>query len=401
MGILYTIGLFAYQLIVVIVSLFNNKAKQFTNGRKNWKQHLPKINKNEEWIWFQASSQGEFEDGVMVIKRIRKEYPHLKILLTFFSPSGYENKRNHEVADHTMYLPMDYTSNAAFFFDHFHFKAIFFLRHDIWRNYLREAKKRQIPSFLIFCTLTPSSSTLRFPARTFFKNGFRNFTHIFCHDEHSMTLLKHTFNCTNTSVAGSTRVENIAQKEIKDTSRVDEFIGDAKSVIMGSSAMIDEKMLSGIVAHFNSENIKWIIVPHEIDRDFSHIPDHVLYTDASLDHTKNILVVNAIGLLFSLYNNKDIAIIGGGFSKTGIHNTIEAAIFGVPVLFGPNHRDYPEALALLNEKQAFIYRNEKELMTHIRNLLDQKREHTESHYIKDNQHTSEKIVQTLREGFKF
>lgn len=401
MGILYTIGLFAYQLIVVIVSLFNNKAKQFTNGRKNWKQHLPKINKNEEWIWFQASSQGEFEDGLTVIKRVRKEYPHLKILLTFFSPSGFENKRNHEVADHTMYLPMDYTSNAAFFLDHFRFKAIFFLRHDIWRNYLHEAKKRQIPSYLIFCTLTTSSSTLRFPAKAFFKDGFKSFTHIFCHDEHSMTLLQHTFNCTNTSVAGSTRVENIAQKEVKDTSKVDDFIGDAKSVIIGSSALIDEKMLVDAIAHFKSKNIKWIIVPHEIDRDFSHIPNHALYTDASLDQTKKVLVVNAIGLLFSLYKNKDVAIIGGGFSKMGIHNAIEAAIFGVPVLFGPNHRDYPEALALLDEKQAFIYKNEKELTTHISKLLQQKREHTESQYIADNQNTSEKIVQKLREDFGF
>ena len=401
MNLFYQLGLALYYFIISIVALFNPKAKQFVDGRKNWKSKLPKIKNNEEWVWFQASSQGEFEDGVALINTIKKERPELKILLTFFSPSGFENKKNHAFADHTMYLPLDYKSNAKHFLKHFSFKAIFFVRHDIWKNYLSVAHKMGIPSYLIFCTLTKSSSTLRFPAKNTFKKSFQLFTHVFCHDENSRNILKSIFGVKNSSVAGSTRVENIANKELRDTSIVDEFIGKSKSVVVGSSAMSDEKMLIPVIEKFKNEDIKWIVVSHEVDRDFSHFKDYQLYTEINTDSDKKVLIVNTIGLLFSLYKNTDLAIIGGGFSKMGIHNTIEAAIFGTPVLFGPNHRDYPEALALLKEKQAFIYHNEIELEKLIREQLYSIEKMQESEYINSNRSTSRKILKQLETEFAF
>lgn len=400
MNLIYTIGLFLYAFVIHLISPFNKKAKQFTLGRKNWKSKLPQINKNDEWVWFQASSQGEFEDGISLIKTIKNEKTNLKILLTFFSPSGYENKKNHKCADFTMYLPLDYKSNATYLLNHFRFKSIFFIRHDIWRNYLHVANKLKIPSYLIFCTLTPSSSTLKFPARVFFKEAFHYFNHIFCHDEVSKQLLTTYFNVHKASVSGSTRVENIAQKEVKIIPSVDEFVGNSSSVIIGSSALEDEKMLISVIKNLKNQDIKWIVVPHEVDRDFSHFENYSLY-NGEKNEQSNVFIINAIGLLSSLYKNKDVAIIGGGFSKSGIHNSIEAAVFNIPVLFGPNHRNYPEALALLAENQAFIFNNENELELQIKELLTSKNKNFESKYIKNNKKTSLKILDVLIKNFNF
>ena len=395
MNLFYELGLWFYWIAIKIASLFNNKASQFVKGRKNWKSKLPKINPNDEWIWFQASSQGEFEDGVALVKTIRKKRPELKILLTFFSPSGFENKKNHQYADCTMYLPMDYKSNAEYFLNHLNFKSIFFVRHDIWKNYLLVAKKLEIPSFLIFCTLTKSSSTLKSISKNTFKKGFECFDHIFCHDEESKDILEKHFGITKSSVAGSTRVENIASKEVKGDNLVEEFTRDSKSIIIGSSALKDEKMLLPLIKKYS--DVKWVIVPHEIDRDFSHFANANLYSNEKLT-TSNVLIVNVIGLLSSIYKYCDIAIVGGGFSKMGIHNIIEPAIFGLPVLYGPNDRNYPESKALKAEKQAFQFKSKKKLENLINKLLSEEKFY-ESNYIKNNLEASEKIFEKIKELF--
>lgn len=399
MNLLYETGLFLYWILIKLISPFNAKASQFVKGRANWKSQLPKINPDDKWIWFQASSQGEFEDGIALIKTIKAKRPEFKILLTFFSPSGFENKKNHEYADHTMYLPLDYKSNAEFFLNHFNFKAIFFVRHDIWKNYLLKASELNIPSYLIFCTLTKSSSTLKSISKSTFQKGFDCFTHIYCHDEGSKNILKQHFGIEKSSVAGSTRVENIASKIVKDDKQVDKFTKNSKSIIIGSSALIDEKMVIPLIEKFKAQNIKWVIVPHEIDRDFSHFKNANLYSEKS-NTDSNILILNAIGLLSSIYKYCNIAIVGGGFSKMGIHNIIEPAIFGLPVLYGPNDRDYPESKALLSEGQAFQFNNEKELEERITNLITQNRSF-ESAYIKNNKTASHKILEDLESRFNF
>ena len=389
MNLIYQTGLFLYWVLIKIASITNTKAAQFINGRRKWKQNLPTIKPEEKWIWFQASSQGEFEDGVALIKTIRKHYPEYKILLTFFSPSGYENKRNHKFVDHTMYLPLDYKSNASYFLNYFNFKAIFFVRHDIWLNYLIEASRLKIPSFLVFCSLTKSSSTLSFPTRIVFKKAFNLFSHIFCHDGESQRILKEYFKVKNSSIAGSTRVENIVSKQVKDDIIIENFTKNSTSIIIGSSAMKDEQMLLTIIENFKSKNIKWVIVPHEIDRKFHHFKNACLYTDK--EHHSNILIVNTIGILSSIYKYCDIAIVGGGFSKMGIHNIIEPAIFGIPVLFGPNDRDYPEAKALLEEGQAFKFNDSQELEELLHSLLKREEKVYLSNYIKSNVNCSEQI----------
>lgn len=360
--IFYTLALAFYSLVLRIFAPFNKKASLMVEGRRNLYSTMDKdIVKTDKHIWIHAASLGEFEQGRPVIEEIKKSHPEYKIVLTFFSPSGYEIRKNYEGADYIYYMPLDSSSNAKRFIDIVNPEKVFFIKYEFWFFFLRELNRRHIPTFLF-------SSIFR-AKQIFFKTygglwrkmlGF--FNHIFVQNDESLVLLE-TIGVRNCSKAGDTRfdrVNDIASKA-KDLPLIKSFAKDSKIVVCGSTWPKDEDNL----IKFFTENVsdyKWIIAPHETDS--KHISEIVeklngnvlLYSEANEKNILDakVLVIDSIGILSSVYSYADISYIGGGFG-VGIHNTLEAATFGLPIVFGPNYLRFKEAVDMQKLGAAFSY----------------------------------------------
>ena len=316
---------------------------------------------------------GEFEQGRPVIEKLKEIEPHTKILLTFFSPSGYEIRKNYQGADYIYYLPIDTPSNARRFVETWKPDAAVFVKYEYWYNYLNELHKQQVPTYLI--------SAIFRPEQPFFKKwgnlhrrmlGF--FTRLFVQDEESVKLLS-TIGITHVQQTGDTRFDRVKQiaDAAKRIEKVEAFCNDRRAVVCGSTWPGDEDI---ILDYINAQegNYKWIIVPHEIGE--GHIKDILgkcrksvaRYTDETADVTKcQVLVVDTIGVLSSIYRYGSISYVGGGFGK-GIHNTLEAAIYGIPVLFGPKYHKFKEAVDLIACGGAFSI-SDKEQFTSLMDSL--------------------------------
>lgn len=373
MVLFYNLSVRLYVLLIRIAAFFNPKAKQWVVGRKNIFTKLQEaISSEEDIVWFHSASLGEFEQGRPVIESFKEKYPNCKILLTFFSPSGYEVRKNYEGADYIYYLPPDFARNAKCFMDIVNPKMAFFIKYEFWHHYLKELKKRNVPTYIF--------STIFRPDQLFFKSygGFHRkmltaFTHLFVQNQESVDLLE-GIGRSNVTLTGDTRFDRVytIATGSKILPKVEGFAQGREVLIAGSTWPKDEE---NIIRYLNeSKNAyKYIIAAHEVDEDHINSVTSKIqkswarYTKATkeeIDATE-VLVIDCIGVLSSLYRYGTVSYIGGGFGR-GIHNTLEAATFGLPVIFGPNYHKFQEAKDLIEVGASKSYENYSEL----KNLLD-------------------------------
>lgn len=377
MKIIYNIGISLYVAMIHMVAPFNIKAKQWVKGRKNcFKKIKEQVNPSKKTAWFHVSSLGEFEQGRPVMEEFRKAFPDYQIVLTFFSPSGYEIRKNYAGADAIFYLPYDSQQNAKQFLALVNPSIAFFVKYDFWYHYLTQLKSLNVPTYIF--------SAIFRPGQLFFKTGgawyrkmLHSFTHIFVQNEESKELLK-GIGIHNVSVGGDTRFDRVFQiaNESKDYPEIETFCGQNKIIVAGSSWEPDEQLLNNYLKTLG-ENTKVIIAPHEIhESNIQRIinlfgSNCVRYSQIHTLDISNakVLIIDAIGFLSSIYKYGHVAYIGGGFGK-GIHNTLEAATYGIPVVFGPNFHKFQEARDLIANQAGFNIATQDELNNKFSEFFD-------------------------------
>ncbi|RZK21290.1 MAG: 3-deoxy-D-manno-octulosonic acid transferase [Flavobacterium sp.] len=361
---LYNIGIQFYGLIVRIFSLFDSKADLFIKGRVHIFEKVSQtIDAKQKHIWFHFASLGEFEQGRPVLEKIKKAYPHKRIVITFFSPSGYEIRKNYSQADGIFYLPLDTYSNASKLIKAFNPEMAIFTKYEYWYHYFKELSQNHVPIIIISGIFRPNQIYFQWYG-VLNRKILSYVTHFFVQNKESKNLLQR-INITNVTISGDTRFDRVAEnaQSPKLIDRIKKFSHNKKVFVAGSTWPADEQLLSVLA----KANLDWqfIIAPHEIGP--NHIaniqllfPDSLKYSDANVEITTQVLIIDNIGLLSSIYQYADITYIGGGFG-VGIHNTLEAAAFGIPVIFGPNHQKFQEAKDLISIGAAKSISNQEEL----------------------------------------
>lgn len=355
-------------IVLKFIALFNPKIKLFTVGRKDVFATLAqKIAPSDKTIWFHAASLGEYEQGLPIMEKIKTLYPTHKIVLTFFSPSGYEVRKNTNAAHVVVYLPLDTVKNAKKFLHAVHPEMAFFIKYEFWPNYLNELKKGNVSTYLISGLFRPDQAFFKWYG-VFYREAFKAFSHFFVQYESSKQLLN-SIGFTNVTVSGDTRYDRVSEIPERDNSLpfIEEFINGKTTVVLGSSWPKDEALIYNFIN--SSLDTKFIIAPHTMGED--HINDLVknIHKNTLLFSEKDgkklsgydAIIINTIGLLGKIYSYADVAYVGGGFGTAGLHNILEPAAFGVPVIIGPKHRKFPEAVALVQMGGVIAVKNKHEM----------------------------------------
>jgi 3-deoxy-D-manno-octulosonic-acid transferase len=404
----YNIFLLLFRGGSSLLSLWNKKARLWTEGRKNIFDRIQTSfsNPDQKTIWFHCSSLGEFEQGRPVLENLRSLYPEYKILLTFFSPSGYELRKDYKGADAVFYLPMDGKKNARRFLDIINPDLAVFVKYDYWYYYLMECKKRKIPLLLISAIFRERQPFFK-PYGHFHRDMLHCFTHLFVQDNASEFLLK-KIGIQPVTVAGDTRFDRVVEIAQKFTPlpEIEKFCNNSRLLVAGSTWPADEKVIRDAIS--DSQGIKTILAPHEIHAEHLQqlkkiFPGSVSYSELQSGMRQpddsNILVIDNIGMLSRLYHYADIAYIGGGFDA-GIHNVLEAAVYGKPVIFGPRFEKFKEAVDLLTSNGGFCIHNSEELkktLSHLENAAEYSRSCENAKlYVYQNRGATGKIVQYIQ-----
>lgn len=329
-------------------------------------------------FWFHSASLGEYEQGLPIFKQLRKENPDHKIVLTFFSPSGYEIRKNTDVADMVVYLPLDTKANAKRFIQLVNPELTIFVKYDIWPNYLNELKKKNLRAILISATFRKEQSYFRFYGRMM-RNALGTFEHIFVQNENSKNLL-HTINLNNVTVAGDTRYDRVSDQLLQDNTLpfIEQFKDGKLGVVIGSSWPEDESLFINYINRSESKDIKFIIAPHNIK---SHQIEQfvkqlnkktVLFSEKDNKNLPefDVFIVDTIGILSKIYSYADIAYVGGAMGSTGLHNILEPAAFGVPVIIGKNYKKFPEAFQMIDNGGVISIKNQQELYQILDKLIE-------------------------------
>ena len=373
---IYNIGIRIYGFLLHIAAIFNPKAKLFINGRKNiWQQIANKVNPNDNPIWFHFASLGEFEQGRPVLEALKDKNPQQKIIVTFFSPSGYEVRKNYALAD-VFYLPLDTHKNAERFIKLVNPQQAIFTKYEFWFHYFNELHKKQIPLYLISGIFRPNQIFFKWYG-SFYREILTYVSHFFVQNKESVDLLK-SIGISQVSLSGDTRFDRVYEnaQHPKKLELIEQFCGDAKVFIAGSTWLPDEKLLVALTV--KNPDWKFIIAPHEIGE--AHVkeienlfPEAIKFSVFSSQLTQisnlksQVLIIDNIGMLSSLYQYGRLAYIGGGFGA-GIHNTLEAAAFGLPVIFGPKYDKFQEAKDLIAIDAAKSISSEDELILAFENF---------------------------------
>ena len=392
--------LFLYNLIIIFTSqvvkllaLFNPKMKLFVDGRKEVFPILQnKINPNEKTIWFHAASLGEYEQGLPVIEKIKNQFPNHKIVVTFFSPSGYEVRKNNTVADATVYLPLDTKSNAQKFIKAINPEIVFFIKYEFWPNYLNELKKQIIKTYLISGIFREKQAFFRWYGE-FYRNALKSFDYFFVQNESSKKLVQ-SIGFTNVKVSGDTRFDRVVAILERDNSLnfIDSFtsFGMTKrtTIVIGSSWPKDETLLVNFINN-SSDDIKFIIAPHNIkEEQISNLKNSITKSTILFSEKENqdvskfqVFIIDTIGILTKIYSYADIAYVGGGFGNPGVHNILEPATFGIPIVIGPNYSHFAEATALVHQEGCISISNQNELNDALNLLINNEDERQEKGHI--------------------
>ena len=357
---MYNIGIYLYLLGVAVCSLFSKKVRKMWRGeREAIKVLKQKVDPSAQYVWFHAASLGEFEQGRPLMEQLRRDHPEYKILLTFFSPSGYEVRKNYEGADIICYLPLDTIRNARRFLRTVRPVMAFFIKYEFWYNYLHILRHRGVPVYSVSSIFRTNQVFFKWYGREY-AHVLKCFTHFFVQNEISKYLLS-TIGITKVTVVGDTRYDRVLQ--IRDAAKqlpiVDAFVGDSKKVfVAGSSWPADGEIL---IPYFNlHKGWKIIMAPHVVSEEHLHQilsqldRRAVRYTQTTPEEAAqaNCLIIDCYGLLSSIYRHGHVAYVGGGFG-TGIHNVLEAAVWDVPVVFGPKNKKFHEAQELMLAQGGF------------------------------------------------
>ncbi|MDB5191178.1 MAG: Three-deoxy-D-manno-octulosonic-acid transferase protein [Segetibacter sp.] len=374
--LLYNIFLSLYLLAIRIVAPFNGKAKLWLNGRKNVFQQLGNwVGESDKIIWVHCSSLGEFEQGRPLIEKLKEEYPAYQILLTFFSPSGYEVRKNYEV-DYVFYLPMDGKQNAKRWFDLVNPSLIFFVKYEYWYYYLKEAKMRNVPLLLVSGIFRKDQPFFKWYGGVY-REMLSFFNLFLLQTEESAKLLRKLGYKENVVVTGDTRFDRVIEiaGNFTPIEPIEKFIGSADVVVAGSTWTEDDKELD----HYanTNQNVKFIIAPHNINRErlneclslYKHsILLSQLKGNVNLESV-NTLIIDNIGMLSRLYKYATVTYVGGAFGADGVHNVLEPAVFGKPVVVGPEYEKYIEAVQLVEAGGGISIGNALELEKTLDTLL--------------------------------
>lgn len=385
--LIYNLVIRLYGFIILMASIRKTKAKQWVDGRKDWKNKLSEktsILPSGKRIWVHCASYGEFEQGRPLIEAIKNKHPDHSIILSFFSPSGYEAFKDWKGADLVCYLPLDTYSNARKFIEIVKPKTVIFIKYEFWVNFLFRLKKEQIPTFLVSAVFKPHHPFFRWYGGLF-RRSLNTFTELFIQDGASAKLLE-SIGLTNYEVCGDTRFDRVIEikESVSPLPYFDTFCKNKKVIIAGSTWPKDEEFLIEAFQKISDPELKLIIVPHHVDaKSIQNLEqllaknglDYLLYSDQTPDAAKNVLVVNAMGLLNKVYHYADVTYIGGGFNS-GIHNCLEPAVYLKPVIFygGDDYHKYNEAVDLLQMGAAKNVSKVADLEEAIVHFLNDKKE---------------------------
>lgn len=411
MIVLYNLGIRLYWALINLAVPFKAKAMLFVKGRKGVFEQAQKFRKNNKGklAWFHAASLGEFEQGLPVMEAFRKEFPEYKIVVSFFSPSGFKYKKDHPIADFTCYLPIDTKSNASRFVNTLNPDVVFFIKYEYWFYYLRELKKRSIPLFSISALFTPDHIFFK-PYGGFHRRMLKFFDHTFVQNSSSQSLLDN-IGIEDCSVSGDTRFDRVSQT-VSQPQKLDEiqmFASNSVTLVVGSAWPEDMEVVADFINEKAGE-IKVIIAPHLIDdahvqkiTSYLKVP-FKLYSERKIEPEDSVLILNTIGMLSSTYQYADFAYIGGAFGD-GLHNILEAVAFGLPVVFGNEGLEkFPESGELMGLGGAFSVDSKTAANTALNHLLNSELRKKASdiclEYIENNKGATEKIMLYLRENLR-
>jgi 3-deoxy-D-manno-octulosonic-acid transferase len=407
--------LLLFRLGTHIGSLFNAKAAKWVKGRRGIFERLElTLAGNHQVIWMHCASLGEFEQGRPVLEKLRIHFPKYKLLLTFFSPSGYEVRKNFEGADWVFYLPMDGAANSRRFLEIVKPSLVIFVKYEFWYYYLKKIKYRNIPLVLISALFREDMSFFKWYGGLQRKILSR-FDHLFVQNEESRMLIENIGLAQICSVSGDTRFDRVSEiaSRFIPLPAIEKFIAETNTIVAGSTWPEDEEALAFAFSGLNKSLIKLIIAPHDISEKHlvdieTRFPSSVRY---SLFHQmnvqSNVLIIDNIGMLSSLYNYAYITYIGGGLRKSGIHNVLEAAVFNKPVIFGPNYTKYSEAIGLVRSGGGISFDDgpagKEQLLTILNELTADKSKYDQSgvaagKFVRDNVGATEKIMKFIQEN---
>lgn len=394
---------FVYNLIIQLaalllqfLALFSPKMKLFVEGRKTVFQTLQnKISSTDKTIWFHAASLGEYEQGLPVIEKIKEKFPIHKIVVTFFSPSGFEVRKNNSFSDVTVYLPLDTKSNAEKFIQLVHPEMVFFIKYEYWPNYLNELKNLAIKTYLISGIFRENQAFFKWYGG-FYRNALKTFDYFFVQNESSKKLLQ-SIGYNNVKISGDTRFDRVISILERDNTLdfIEQFTNNQTTIVIGSSWPKDESLLVNYINN-SSKEIKFIIAPHNIKAEqiqelknsitqktilFSEIKE--ISPDGRDDKfgESRVFIIDTIGILTKIYSYADIAYVGGGFGNPGVHNILEPATFGVPIVIGPNYSHFAEASALVHQEGCISISNQNELNEAFNLLINNEDERHEKGHI--------------------
>jgi 3-deoxy-D-manno-octulosonic-acid transferase len=377
--LLYNIGVYIADFLLKLLASFNQKLQLGVDGRKQTFAILKqKLQVTDNTLWFHCASLGEYEQGLPVFKELRKLYANHKIVLTFFSPSGYEIRKNTDMADVVVYLPMDTRANVKQFLDLVKPELTIFVKYDFWPNYLSELKKRQHRAILISAAFRPNQAFFKFYGGMM-RNALRTFEHIFVQNEASKDLLN-SINFKNVTVSGDTRFDRVSDQLLQDNSLsfIETFKNYQLCVVIGSSWPEDEELLVKFINNYTSKNVKYIIAPHNMKGSqitnlvSKLVVKTVLYSemDGKSLSEYSVFVIDTIGLLSKIYSYADISYVGGAMGTTGLHNILEPAVFGVPIIIGKEYSKFPEAFDMIENGGLISIKNYDELETTLNSIID-------------------------------
>ena len=404
---IYNLVIYIYLFGVKLAALFSSKPAKMVKGHREVFDILrDKIDRNARYIWFHAASLGEFEQGRPLIERIRKEHPEYRILQTFFSPSGYEVRKNYQGADIVCYLPFDTPRNVRRFIEMVNPCMVFFIKYEFWQNYLNTLYKKGIPVYSVSSIFRPNQIFFRWYGKDY-RKVLKTFSHLFVQNEVSEKLLA-SIGVTDVTIVGDTRFDRVLDicTVAKDLPLVKAFKGNSKTFVAGSSWGPDEDIF---IRYFNEHpEMKLVIAPHVVsDSHLKEIMEKVKrpcvrYTEATEENVSkaDCLIIDCYGLLSSIYRYGNISYIGGGLG-VGIHNVLEAAVYGIPVIFGPNNKKFREAQHLLEKKGGFEINDYEEFKSLMDRFLTdnsylQQAGNAAGDYVKNNSGALEKIMKAIR-----
>ena len=411
MRVIYNIVILQVKSLLFILKFFNSKIRSFVEERKKVLEILEKtISKTDNYIWIHVASLGEYEQGLPIFKEIKSLYKNHKIVLSFFSSSGYQVRKNNPIGDITVYLPLDTSKNSRKFVSLINPKMVFFVKYEFWPNYLQNLEKNSIPTFLLAGLFRENHWFFRWYGSGFLNLLKSSVTHFFVQNKDSIDLLINN-NITNCTLMGDSRFDrvNTLLDQNNNIENIKEFIGNRICFVGGSTWKEDESLMIDYI-NKNNNNLVWIIAPHQIN--LKHITDFqqkikrksILHSNLNQNNitTTKVLIIDSIGILTKLYSYSDISYVGGGMGNSGLHNILEPAIFKNPILIGKNYINFPEARDLISKNGAISVKDSKEFENILNELIENKRKRSimggnNFDYIKSNLGATKNVISYLKE----